>query len=189
MLKSKLYSTYLFIVLILIIYNILSIISLHGVRDLNSAFGKNAEMIMSKSIRLSPYKFSDVSNLHKKDFMFISKIARKKSKSILLALGENNNKKLLNKKIWNYRNSRIFFDTIRSRQKYSYLDINYWNYYIAYMINNRIFNKNFNDVFFNAVYLSRHNKQLFSSYKFFYFKNLPKFSNQAKIKLNQLFLN
>jgi len=57
------------------------------------------------------------------------------------------------------------------------------------MINKRIFNKNFNDVFFNAVYLSRYNKQLFNNYKFFYFKNLLKFSNEAKLKLNQLLLN
>ena len=187
--KSKLYFTYLFIVLILITYNIISIVSLYGVKDLNSVFGKNAEMLMSKSIRLSPYKFADVSNLHKKDFIFVSNVARKKNKSIVLALGEKNNKNLLNKQIWNYRNSRIFFDVIRSRQKYSYLDINYWNYYLTYLINNRIFNRNFNDVFFNTVYLSRHNKQLFNNYKIFYFKNLLKFSKEAKLKLNQLFLN
>ena len=57
------------------------------------------------------------------------------------------------------------------------------------MINKRIFNKNFNDVFFNAVYLSRYNKQLFNNYKIFYFKNLLKFSNETKAKLNQLFIN
>ena len=189
MIKSKIYFSYIFIILILIIYNIISIVSLHGVKDLNSVFGRNAEMFMSKSIRLSPYKFADVSNLHKKDFIFVSNVARKKNKSIVLALGENNNKKLLNKRIWNYRNSRIFFDIIRSRQQYSYLDINYWNYYIAYMINNGIFNRSFNDVFFRAVYLSRYNKQLFNNYKIFYFKNLQKFSNEAKLKLNHLFLN
>ena len=69
------------------------------------------------------------------------------------------------------------------------MDINYWNYYLTYMINNRIFNRDFNGAFFNAVYLSRYNKQLFNSYKIFYFKNLPKFSNEAKKKLNQLLFN
>ena len=189
MYKSKSYFTYLFIILILIIYNIISIVSLYGVRDLNSAFGKNAEMIMSKSLRISPYKFSEVSKLHQKSFIFVSNIARRKNKSITLALDASRGRNLLNRKIWNYRNSRIFFDISRSRGKYSYLDINYWNYYITYMINNRIFNRDFNGAFFNAVYLSRYNKQLFNSYKIFYFKNLPKFSNEAKTKLNQLLFN
>jgi len=187
MFKSKSYFIYLFVVSILIIYNIVSIVSLYGVRDLNSVFGKNAEMIMSKSLRISPYKFSEVSKLNQKDFIFVSDIAKRKDKAITLALESSRN--LLNRKIWNYRNSRIFFDISRSRGKYSYLDINYWNYYLTYMINNRIFNRDFNGVFFNAVYLSRYNKQLFNNYKFFYFKNLPKFSNEAKKKLNQLWFN
>ena len=189
MFKSKSYFTYLFIISILIIYNIVSIVSLYGVRDLNSVFGKNAEIIMSKSLRISPYKFSEVNKLHQKDFIFVSNIAKRKTKSIALALEAPQGRNLLNREIWNYRNSRIFFDISRSRGKYSYLDINYWNYYIAYMINNRIFNRDFNGVFFNAVYLSRYNNQLFNNYKIFYFKNLPKFSNEAKKKLNQLLFN
>ena len=189
MFKSKSYFTYLSIISILIIYNIVSIVSLYGVRDLNSVFGRNAEMIMSKSLRISPYKFSEVSRLHKKSFIFVSDMAKRKDKSITLALDESRSRNLLNKKIWNYRNSRIFFDISRSRGKYSYLDVNYWNYYLTYMINNRIFNRDFNEAFFNAVYLSRYNKQLFKSYKFFYFKNLKKFSNEAKTKLSQLFFN
>ena len=189
MYKSKFYFTYLFIVSILIIYNIVSIVSLYGVRDLNSEFGRNAEMIMSKSLRISPYKFSEVSKLHQKSFIFISYMAKRKNKSIALALDASRGRNLLNKKIWNYRNSRIFFDISRSRGKYSYLDINYWNYYITYMINNRIFNRDFNEAFLNAIYLSWYNKQLFYSYKIFYFKNLPKFSNEAKTKLNQLLFN
>ena len=189
MFKSKSYFIYLFVVSILIIYNIVSIVSLYGVRDLNSEFGMNAEMIMSKSLRISPYKFSEVSKLHDKSFIFISNIAKRKKKSITLALEAPRGRNLLNREIWNYRNSRIFFDISRSRGKYSYLDINYWNYYLTYMINNRIFNRDFNEAFFNAVYLSRYNKQLFNNYKIFYFKNLPKFSNEAKTKLNLLLVN
>ena len=189
MYKSKSYFTYLSIILILIIYNIISIVSLYGVRDLNSAFGMNVEMITSKSLRISPYKFSEVSKLHQKSFIFVSNVAKRKNKSITLALDASQSTNLLNRKIWNYRNSRIFFDISRSRGKYSYLDINYWNYYITYMINNRIFNRDFNDAFFNAVYLSRYNKELFNSYKIFYFKNLPKFSNETKTKLNLLLFN
>ena len=83
MFKSKSYFTYLFIISILIIYNIVSIVSLYGVRDLNSVFGKNAEIIMSKSLRISPYKFSEVNKLHQKDFIFVSNIAKRKTKSIL----------------------------------------------------------------------------------------------------------
>ena len=49
-----------------------------------------------------------------------------------------------------------------------------------------MFNRDFNGVFFNAVYLSRYNKQLFNNYKIFYFKNLPKFS-KPQIKRNLLF--
>ena len=187
--KSKSYFTYLFIILLLIIYNIISIVSLYGVRDLNSSFGMNAEMMMSKSLRISPYKFSEVSKLHQKSFIFVSDIAKRKDKSITLALDASQSRKLLNRKIWNYRNSRIFFDISRSRGKYSYLDVNYWNYYLTYMINNGIFNRDFNKVFFNAVYLTRYNTQLFNSYKIFYFKNLPKFSNETKTKLNQLLFN
>ena len=96
---SKSYFTYLFIILILIIYNIVSIVSLYGVRDLNSAFGKNAEMIMSKSLRISPYKFSEVSKLHQKSFIFVSNIAKRKSKSITLALEASRGRNLLNRKI------------------------------------------------------------------------------------------
>ena len=188
MFKSKSYFIYLFVVSILIIYNIVSIVSLYGVRDLNSEFGMNAEMIMSKSLRISPYQFSEVSKLHDKSFIFISNIA-KKNKSIALALDASRGRNLLNRKIWNYRNSRIFFDISRSRGKYSYLDVNYWNYYLTYMINNGIFNRDFSGAFFNAVYLSRYNKQLFNSYKIFYFKNLSKFSNETKTKLNQLLFN
>ena len=189
MFKSKYYFTYLFIISILIIYNIVSIVSLYGVKDLNSVFGKNAEMMMSKSLRISPYKFSEVSKLHQKSFIFISNMAKRKNKSITLALEAPRSRNLLNREIWNYRNSRIFFDISRSRGKYSYLDINYWNYFISYMMNNRIFSVDFGEAFFNAVYLSRYNQQLFSSYKIFYFKNLSKFSNETKIKLNQLLIN
>ena len=189
MFKSKFYFTYLFIISILTIYNIVSIISLYGVKDLNSVFGKNAEMIMSKSLRISPYKFSEVSKLHQKNFIFLSYMAKWKKESITLALDASRSRNLLNRKIWNYRNSRIFFDISRSRGKYSYLDVNYWNYYLTYMINNGIFSRGFNEAFFNAVYLTRYNMQLFNSYKIFYFKNLPKFSNEAKTKLNQLLLN
>ena len=115
MYKSKSYLTYLSIILLLIIYNIVSIVSLYGVRDLNSPFGKNAEMMMSKSLRISPYKFSEVSKLHKKSFIFVSNIAKRKDKSITLALEASRSRNLLNKEIWNYRNSRIFFDISRSR--------------------------------------------------------------------------
>ena len=103
MFKSKSYFTYLFIISILIIYNIVSIVSLYGVRDLNSAFGRNAEMIMSKSLRISPYKFSEVSKLHQKSFIFVSNMAKKKNKSIILALDASRSRNLLNRKIWNYR--------------------------------------------------------------------------------------
>ena len=189
MFKSKSYFIYLFIISILIIYNIVSIVSLYGVKDLNSPFGKNAEMMMSKSLRISPYKFAEVNKLNKKNFIFVSDISKRKKKSITLALEAPRGRNLLNREIWNYRNSRIFFDISRSRGKYSYLDVNYWNYYLTYMINNKIFNRDFNGAFFNAFYLSRYNNQLFNNYKIFYFKNFPKFSNEAKKKLNQLLFN
>ena len=79
MFKSKSYFTYLFIISILIMYNIVSIVALYGVKDLNSVFGKNAEMMMSKTLRISPYKFSEVSKLHKKSFIFVSNIAKRKN--------------------------------------------------------------------------------------------------------------
>lgn len=164
----------------LIIYNILSVVSL---------LGKNSEITLVKLLKISPYKFSEVDKRYQKHFSYISQLARKNSKSITLPLDLTKNKNLLNMKIWNYRNSKIFYDISKDREKYSYLDINYWNYLINYMINNRIFNRDFNNSFLNAVYLSKNNKTLLAKYKNFYFKNLTKFSKENKIKLNRLLSN
>ena len=154
-----------------------------------SLLGKNNEIMSVKLLKISPYQFSEIDKSHQEYFNYISKRTRTNKRSIMQSLDLTKDKDLLNMKILKYRNSIIFYNIAKDREKYSYLDIDYWNYLIAFMINNRIFNKDFNSAFLNAVYLSKNNKELFKKYKSFYFKNLPKFSKENKLKLNQLWVN
>ena len=180
MLRSKYYTVYCLVIFILVLYNILSFAPL---------LGKNVEITSLKLLKISPYKFYELNKLHQKYFDFVSLIAGRNNKSIAIPLDLSKDKNLLNMKVWNYRNSKIFYDLARDREKYSYLDVDYWNFIINYKINNRIFNADFNNAFLNAVYLSKYNKSTFMKYKLFYFKNLTKFSKENKIKMNRLLNN
>jgi len=177
MLRSKYYTAYCLVIFILALYNILSFSVL---------LGKNGEITSLKLLKISPYKFYELNKLHQKYFNLISQVVTKNGKSIIMQLELAKDKSLLNTKVWNYRNSKIFYDLSRDREKYSYLDVDYWNFVINHNINNRIFNAGFNKAFLNAVYLSKHNKSSFKQYKRFYFTNLQKFSRENKIKMNHL---
>ena len=88
---------------------------------------------------------------------------------------------------WNYRNSKELYILIKEKEAISSHDLDYWNYRINYGINNKLFNNDFGRSFYNAVVLSKNNKDFARKLKKFFSTNLFKFSKERRILIIKKF--
>ena len=88
---------------------------------------------------------------------------------------------------WNYRNSKELYILIKEKEAISSHDLDYWNYRINYGINNKLFNNDFGNNFYNAIVLSKNNKVFARKLKKFFSTNLFKFSKERRILIIKKF--
>ena len=88
---------------------------------------------------------------------------------------------------WNYRNSKELYTLIKEKEAISSFDLEYWNYRINYGINNKLFNNDFGNNFYNAIVLSKNNKVFTRKLKKFFSTNLLKFSKERRILIIKKF--
>ena len=88
---------------------------------------------------------------------------------------------------WNYRNSKELYTLIKEKEAISSFDLEYWNYRINYGINNKLFNNDFGNNFYNAIVLSKNNKVFTRKLKRFFSTNLLKFSKERRILIIKKF--
>ena len=88
---------------------------------------------------------------------------------------------------WNYRNSKELYTLIKEKEAISSFDLEYWNYRINYGINNKLFNNDFGNNFYNAIVLSKNNTVFTRKLKRFFSTNLLKFSKERRILIIKKF--
>ena len=114
-------------------------------------------------------------------------IKEAKTKKIYTTLTRDEAISYLDLDYWNYRNSKELYTLIKEKEAISSFDLEYWNYRINYGINNKLFNNDFGNNFYNAIVLSKNNKVFTRKLKRFFSTNLFKFSKEKRILIIKKF--
>ena len=79
----------------------------------------------------------------------------------------------------NLKSKKLYY-LFSGAEKKSALDYKYWETKIIHQINNTSNNKEFERNFINLVILSKNNKRKKKTFKLYYLRNVPRFSNEVR---------
>tara|TARA_A100001011_G_C14303793_1_gene842075 strand:+ start:979 stop:1443 length:465 start_codon:yes stop_codon:yes gene_type:complete len=140
------YKTLILGLIIIIFYNIFFILIL--------LFNHKIEGFLLKSLKFSPYNYSE---FFKKTAGYYKKDLRLQNKT-----------------------SKKLYSLMTATENKSALDYYYWNNKMIYLMSEKEYLKDFERSFQNAYILSKNNSKLSNVHKLFYLRNIPKFGEETK---------
>tara|TARA_B100000949_G_C14203905_1_gene417221 strand:- start:69 stop:611 length:543 start_codon:yes stop_codon:yes gene_type:complete len=161
-----------------LLYNIFSLIVLFS--PINTKF-------YYKAWKFTPYNYKSLPTFQFGSNKNILPIGKIKTKKLYTVLTREETISSIDLDYWNYRNSKELYTLIKEKEAISSFDLEYWNYRINYGINNKLFNNDFGNNFYNAIVLSKNNKVFTRKLKRFFSTNLLKFSKERRILIIKKF--
>ena len=137
--------------------------------------------------KFTPYNYKSLPTFQFGNNKNILPIGKIKTKKLYTALTREEAISSIDLDYWNYRNSKELYTLIKEKEAISSFDLEYWNYRINYGINNKLFNNDFGNNFYNAIVLSNNNKVFTRKLKRFFSTNLLKFSKERRILIIKKF--
>ena len=137
--------------------------------------------------KFTPYNYKSLPTFQFGSNKNILPIRKIKTKKLYTVLTREETISSIDLDYWNYRNSKELYTLIKEKEAISSFDLEYWNYRINYGINNKLFNNDFGNNFYNAIVLSKNNKVFTRKLKRFFSTNLLKFSKERRILIIKKF--